>query len=447
MVVKANFTTEEVVKAVKKTYKEFSNKANINGFRKGHVPTKTIELYFGKKAIYAETLEDILSVALDEIVKEYGFKIIAEPELKPDEIEEGKPYEFTVTFEVSPEVILPAFDTIEAEKTIYTPTQQTLDDNINRLLEAHSEVVPTYEEREITKDDYVSIKYTSNVVDTDGTTKEMEKDQKIEINIGQENMRPEIIKELIGKKPGEKVVVNFSVEDNNELTGKAMRYDIEILGIMTNKIPELNDETVLRITQKQNKTVAEFKEEVMKQLKASADQQSEESLKDSALTIIIDKTAVEIPKTLIDRERAALIASQEERIKRESGMSIEEFFEKSGVKKDEYNKEIDDASYRNVKRSLILEAVAESNDIQWTNEEIEVELRNMAMASRIDYSKLREYVYSNRDHVYEIAVKVRNRKTVEFIAKKVKVKEVEEKTSNKADKVITEMESAKKDKE
>ncbi|NLV81997.1 MAG: trigger factor family protein, partial [Synergistaceae bacterium] len=179
VVVKASFTTEEVTKAVNKTFKKLSNKSNIKGFRKGHVPAKTIELYFGKKAIFAETLEDVISNAIDEIIKEYELKIITDPDLNPSEIEENQPYEFTVTFEVSPEVILPKLETIEAEKIIYTPTQQMLNDNVVRLLEAHSEVVPTYEEREVKKDDYVSVKYTSNIVDSDGTIKEMEKDQKI----------------------------------------------------------------------------------------------------------------------------------------------------------------------------------------------------------------------------------------------------------------------------
>lgn len=81
--------------------------------------------------------------------------------------------------------------------------QKMRDDNVKRLLEAHSELVPTYEDREITKEDFVSVKYTSNVVDADGTLNEVEKEQKTEINLGQENMRPEVIDAIVGKKPGD----------------------------------------------------------------------------------------------------------------------------------------------------------------------------------------------------------------------------------------------------
>ena len=428
--VKAEYDAEQVTKAIEKTYKTLSQKANIKGFRKGHVPRKTIELYFGKKGIYAETMERILPEAIDSMIEEYELKLISEPDLKPGEMEEGKAFEVTVTFEVSPEVTLPELETIEAEKPIYVPTEEMRDDNVKRLLEAHSELVPTYEDREITKEDFVSVKYTSNVVDADGTLNEVEKEQKTEINLGQENMRPEVIDAIVGKKPGDTASVEFPVEkdmENKELAGKTMRYEIEILGIMTKKTPELTDETVTEITQSKHKTVEEFKEEVMKQLKDSAEKQSVEALKDSAVNKIAELSTVEVPETLVTRQKDSIKAEQAQRIQRESGMTFEEFFEKSGMEKDKYEAELDEAATRIVKRALVLEAIAEANDIEWTPEELDAEIKSIAFASRVDLKKFQEYIYGDRDRIFEIAEKIRNRKTVDFIITKVKVTEVEEK--------------------
>lgn len=428
--VKAEYDAEQVTKAIEKTYKTLSQKANIKGFRKGHVPRKTIELYFGKKGIYAETMERILPETIDSMIEEYELKLISEPDLKPGEMEEGKAFEVTVTFEVSPEVTLPELETIEAEKPIYVPTEEMRDDNVKRLLEAHSELVPTYEDREITKEDFVSVKYTSNVVDADGTLNEVEKEQKTEINLGQENMRPEVIDAIVGKKPGDTASVEFPVEkdmENKELAGKTMRYEIEILGIMTKKTPELTDETVTEITQSKHKTVEEFKEEVMKQLKDSAEKQSVEALKDSAVNKIAELSTVEVPETLVTRQKDSIKAEQAQRIQRESGMTFEEFFEKSGMEKDKYEAELDEAATRIVKRALVLEAIAEANDIEWTPEELDAEIKSIAFASRVDLKKFQEYIYGDRDRIFEIAEKIRNRKTVDFIITKVKVTEVEEK--------------------
>jgi len=429
IVLKAMFDTEQVKEAIDKTIKDLSKKANIKGFRKGHVPRKTIELYFGMKGICSETMEKIVPEAIDKMIEEYELSLIGEPKVEPCELKEGEEFTLQVTFEVTPVTTLPDIETIEAVKTIYAPTEEMRDDNITRLLEAHSEIVPTYEEREITKDDYVSVKYTSSVVDQEGIASHIEKDQKTEINLGQGNMRPEVVDAIIGKKPNDMVTVEFTMEDdsqNKELAGKKTRYEIEILGIMKKVTPELTDETVVEITQSRQKTTEEFKEEVMLQLKAAAEQHSLDSLKDTAVEKLCSLAEVELPETLIVRQKQAMKQDQAERIKKDAGMEMDDFFEKSGMDKESYEKELDDAAKVVVKRALVLEALADANDIEWTPEELNAEIHRIAISSRIDPKKLHDYIYEDRDRLFELAEKIRNRKTVDFLITKVRVTEQEE---------------------
>ena len=429
IVLKAEFDAEQVNNAIDKTIKDLSKKANIKGFRKGHVPRRTIELYFGMKGICAEALEKIVPEAIDKMIEEYELNLIAEPRLEPGDLKDGEPFSLQVTFEVTPDVTLPDIEAIEAEKTLFEATEAMRDENIVRLLESRSELAPTYEEREITGDDYVSVKYTSSVVDPEGNVSPVESDQKTEIHLGQQNMRPEVVEAIIGKKPGDTATVEFSVEDdpqNKDLAGKKMRYDIEVLGIMKRVTPELTDETVIEITQSKHKTVDEFKEEVMSQLKAAAEQHSLDSLKDSAVDKLCGLSEVELPETLIARQKQAMRDDQAQRIKKDSGMEMEEFFEKSGMDKDGYENELEDAARVIVKRALVLEALADANDIQWTPEELNAEIHRMAVASRIDPKKLHDYIYEDRGRLFELAEKIRNRKAVDFLVTKVIVKEAEE---------------------
>ena len=438
IVLKAEFDAEQVNKAIDHTIKDLSKKANIKGFRKGHVPRKTIELYFGMKGICAEALEKIVPEAIDKMIEEYELSLIAEPKLEPGDLREGEPFTLQVTFEVTPEVTLPDIETIEAEKTLFKATEEMRDENIVRLLESRSELTPTYEEREITKDDFVSIKYTSLTADPDGTVTPVENDQKTELHLGQENMRPEVVEAIIGKRPGDKASVEFSVEDdpqNKELAGKKMRYEIEVLGIMKRITPELTDETVVEMTQSRHKTVDEFKEEVMSQLKAAAEQHSLDSLKDSAVRKLCDLSDVELPETLITRQKEAMKADQAQKIRKDSGMDMEEFFEKSGMDKESYENELDQAARVVVKRALVLEAIADANDIQWTPEELDAEINRLAISSRIDPKKLHDYIFNDRDRLFELAEKIRSRKAVDFLITKVKVRETEEdKTVSEEDK-------------
>lgn len=430
IVFKAEIDTEQVNSAIEKTYKNLSMRSNIKGFRKGHVPRKAIDLYFSKKDIYAEAMENIIPDVIEKIVEDYDLKLIAEPNIKPSGIEAGKPLNIEVTFEVTPEVVLPELESVEAEKTIYVPTEKMLEDNIMRLLDTHSELVPTYEEREITKDDYVSVKYSSSIIEKDGSIKTVEDGEKTEIDLGHEDMRPELREAIVGKRPGDTAVAEFLVEDdmeNKEIAGKKMRYDIEILGIMNRKVPDLTDETVTEITQSRHKTVDEFKAAIMEQLNAAAERESNESLKNSAVSKICDLAEVEIPESLIKSQKDSIRALQAERIKRESGLTFDEFLEKSGMDKDSYETELDTAARQIVKRSLVLEAIAEANDIEWTQDELNAEIQRIAITSRIDPKRFRDYVYNDRERLFEIAEKIRNRKTMDFIITKVKFAEVAEK--------------------
>ena len=434
LTVKVAFDAEEVTKAVDATFKELSKKADIKGFRKGHVPRKTLELCFGKAAICAQTQEKLINKGIDDSVSENELDLIEYPDVKPcEDLAENKPFEFTVVYEVSPEVILPDLSTITAEKTVYKATEKMRDENIQQMLEAHAKIVPSYEEREITAEDIVSVKYNSFMVDADGKSTAAETDQKSEIDLKQQGIRPEIVSALTGKKPGDKAEAEFTVEADSavkEIAGQKMRYEFDVQGIMKKEVPELTDENIPEITYTRIKTVEDFKKNTMERLERAAERETEESLRRSAISAITEACEIDIPEKLIDREKAAIKAEQEDRIKRQTGneeMTLEEFLKQSGTDKDEFEKQIDETARAAVKRSLVIKAIADENDIDCTKEELTLEIRKMALASGMDIKKVEDYLYSDKAHLYQVMDEVRARKTADFAAGKVQVKEVEPK--------------------
>ena len=426
---KAQFTAEEVTKAVESTYKKISKQANIKGFRKGKIPRRTLELYFPKDAVYAETMENLIPDAIDKMIEEYELKLIAEPDVKPGEIKEGEGFEVTVKFEVTPQFDLPNLEEIEVEKTVYETTDEMVEDQVKRIVESRAEMVPTYEERPLTKDDYASVQYDTFLYYEDGSEKKAEEGQKTEIFLGADTMRPEVVEALVGKAPGETVSIELPVEGEEAKKDHVVksRYEIEVLGIMKKTTPELTDELVIEITQSKHKTTGEFKEEVRKQLEAAAENQSKENLKDTIVNKIAGMVEVDVPMTLIERQKDSIRKQQAERIKRENNMTMEEFFEKSGMNKESYEAELDMAAMNIVKRALVLEAVAEANDVEWTPEELTQEITSIARMSGVDPKKLQDYIYGDRDRLFEMAEKIRNRKTVDYLVTTVKVTEVPEK--------------------
>ncbi|WP_270553820.1 trigger factor [Cloacibacillus evryensis] len=426
---KAQFTAEEVTKAVESTYKKISKQANIKGFRKGKIPRRTLELYFPKESVYAETIENLIPDAIDKMIEEYELKLITEPEVKPGEIKDGEDFEVTVKFEVTPQFDLPDLEEIEVEKTVYETTDEMVEEQVKRIVESRAEVVPTYEDRPLTKDDYASVKYDTFVYYEDGSEKKAEEGQKTEIFLGADTMRPEVVEAIVGKVPGDSVSIELPIEGEEAKKDHAVksRYEIEILGIMKKTAPELTDELVAEITQSKHKTVDDFKEEIRKQLQTAAENQSKENLKDTIVNKIAGLVEVEIPQTLVDRQKDSIKKQQAERIKRENNMTMDDFFEKSGMSKEGYDTELETAARNIVKRALVLEAVAEANDIEWTPDELTQEIASIARMSGIDPKKLQDYVYGDRDRLFEMAEKIRNRKTLDYLVTAVKVTEAPEK--------------------
>ena len=161
VVVKSEFDSDEVDSAIRKTVRELSNKANIKGFRRGHVPRKTLELYFGKDGIYKETLEKMAQQALESIISEYELDLITEPQAKFGEIADGRSLEMEFSFEVRPEVVLPDLSTLSGERIMYRVDDADVDAAFAQLLESHAELVPIDEDRPVAGDDLVSVEYTS----------------------------------------------------------------------------------------------------------------------------------------------------------------------------------------------------------------------------------------------------------------------------------------------
>lgn len=419
---KAEFTPEEFSEAVEKTYKKISKQANIKGFRKGKIPRRALELYFPKESVYAETAEELVSDATDKMIEEYELKLIENPDVKHSEAKAGETFTVTVKFETTPQFELPDLATVEVQKVKHAVTDQDVEDQLKRILESRSELEPTYEERPLTKDDYVSVKYDAIVCHDDGKEEKVQEAQKTEVFLGSETLRPEMAQAMIGKKPGDKFSVEFPAEGEEAKADHAVktRYDMEIAGIMKKKTPDLNDEFVAKISKE--KTITAFKAMLRKQLEASAESQAKEELKGAIVNKLTEVTEIDIPEKLIDRQKDVLRNQQIERLKREN-LSMKQFLEKSNMTEEKYEAELTDAAKDMVKRALILESIADDNDIECKAEEIKQEITTMAVMSGVDPRKLQDYVMSDRARLFDLADKIRTRKTLEFLVTAVKVTE------------------------
>ncbi|MDL2263329.1 trigger factor [Synergistaceae bacterium OttesenSCG-928-I11] len=426
VVVKSVYEASEVDKAVSRTVRELSNKVNIKGFRKGHVPRKTLEMYFGRGAIYKETLENLAQSALEEIVSEYDLDLVANPNLDVKELREGEPLEVTFTFEVRPEVKLPDIATLEAEKIVYRVEDVDVDEELHHLLEANAKFEPTGEDREATMDDIVETQYTSYRVEGEDKAEALESDQKNTLHLS--TLRKDIAESIVGHKLAEEFSFDIKLEDDypdERMAGATLRYDMEILQFLKRVVPEETDETIEEITKGKYKAVDEIKAELKRQMEQNASDRSDATLRESALTVLSDASEVDVPDTMVERQYESMRRDQSNQVQRDLNQSLEEYLEKNNLNVAEFENNLRKRAAQAVRNSLVLDALAERDEISFTSDELNEEIIQIARSMRANPQELADMLSKNRDEFASVANRVRTKNTLTHLTTLVKVKEVD----------------------
>jgi trigger factor len=424
MVIKAGYETGEVDGAVKHTVRELSNKANIKGFRRGHVPRKTLELYIGKNAIYKEALEDLANRALEEIVSEYDIDMIAEPKCKFGDLTECSPLELEFTFEARPEVTLPDIASLTAEKVVFTVKDEDVEEGIRQLLESNARLEPLEDDRPAAADDIVATEYTSYSVRDDGSVKELERGKKNTLFLA--DLRRDIADSVAGHKPAEEFSFEIKLEDDYpdpKMAGKRVRYEMEILNFMKRVVPEATDETAAEISRGKYNTIGEMKAEIRRQLEDNAVRQSEATLEASALKALAAAAEVDVPDSMIERQYQSMRKEEDVSLQRNLRQSLDDYLKNNNLSVEEYDGDLRKRAAEIVRNTLVLDALAERDEISFTSDELNEEIIQMANRLRVNPQTLADTLSENKQEFTALAMRVRTKNTMKRLASLARVTE------------------------
>ena len=425
LVIKSEVEADSFAKAVSDAARDLSRKANLKGFRKGHVPRKTLELFFGKETLYQEALERLLPRVVDELLQEYDLVLIDEPKIQMGTVEEGKPLDVEFTFEVRPEVTLPNPESLTATRSLHTVDEDLVDQQIQKVLEMNATLHPLEEQRTVTPEDIVDLRYNSYVLEGE-KQESLETDQKSPVELQNPSLRREIAEALAGKSVGETFDLDLPVDSDYRdprVAGKTVRYSMTVEGLLQRVVPALDDETSHKLTKGECPTVDAFRTRVRLDLESAAADHATDSLRASAVKALCDGAQVDLPDSLVKRRTQELRKDQEERIKKETGLEWQSFIQQAGLEETQLLADLEVKAREDVKRSLVLEAWADQENIQWTPEEMNLEIQGMAKAMGVEADRLKSFILSNQERFGEIASKLRGRKAVDSLVSKVKVED------------------------
>ena len=372
---KVTVPAEKVDKALDQAFKKVVKQINVPGFRKGKVPRPIFEQRFGVEALYQDAVDILLPEAYGEAIDETGINPVAQPEINVTQIEKGKDFEFEATVTVEPEVQLGDYKGLEIEKQDSELTDDELEESINHSLGHMAEMV-VKEDGAVENGDTVNIDFSGSV---DGEEFEGGQAEGYDLEVGSGSFIPGFEEQLEGMKTGEEkdVVVTFPEEYHaEELAGKEATFKTKVNEIKYKDVPELNDEIANELDAEAN-SVDEYKENLRKRLAEQKATEAENTEKEEAIKKATDNATIDIPQAMIDTELDRMVQEFGQRIQQQ-GLDLQTYFQISGQDESQLREQMKDDAEQRVKTNLTLTAIADAENIEVSDEDIDKELEKMS---------------------------------------------------------------------
>ncbi|MCE5003901.1 trigger factor [Staphylococcus chromogenes] len=411
---------EEVDKALDQAFKKVVKQINVPGFRKGKVPRPIFEQRFGVEALYQDAVDILLPKSYSNAVEEAGINPVDQPEIEVTQIEKGKEFKFDATVTVEPEVELGDYKGLEIEKQDTELTDEEVETTINQRLEAMADMV-IKEDGKVEEGDTVNLDFDGYV---DGEQFEGGQADGYDLEIGSGMFIPGFEEQLVGLKVGEEkdVEVTFPEEYHaEELAGKPATFKTKINEIKTKEVPELDDELANELDSEAN-TVDEYKENLRKQLAESKATEAENVQKEEAITKATDNAKVDIPDAMIKTEEDRMLQEFAQRLQQQ-GLNLETYFQISGQSEEDLRGQMKEDAEQRVKTNLTLAAIADAENIEASDEDVEKELETMSSQFGISVDDIKATL-GNTDIVKN---DVRVKKVIDLLVNEAKFVEATQK--------------------
>ncbi len=390
--------SEDFNKALDEAFKKVVKQVQVHGFRKGKVPRKLFEQRFGVESLYQDAIDIVLPKAYSDAVEETGIEPVDRPEVDVQQIEKGQPLVFTADVTVKPEVKLGDYKGLTYEEQSTEVTEEDVENELKQQQERQAELV-VKEEGTVEDGDTVVMDFEGFV---DGEAFEGGQADNYSLEIGSGSFIPGFEEQLVGKAAGEEadVQVTFPEEYHAEdLAGKEATFKVKIHEIKGKELPELDDEFAKDVDE-EVESLDELKKKTRDRLEEQKKTDAENQKRDTLVQKASENAEVEIPQAMVDTELDRMVSEFEQRLQMQ-GMTKDMYFQFTGQDEDALREQMQEDASKRVKTNLTLEAIAEAENVEATEEDVNSELENMASMYQTDVAQLTQMLGGNTDMVKE----------------------------------------------
>ncbi len=403
----------ELEKAIEKAYQKNKNKISVPGFRNGKVPRQMIEKMYGKEVFYEDAANELIPDAYEKAYDECEEEIVSAPEVEVVQLEAGKPFIFTATVALKPEIKLGKYKGVKVSKVDTTVS----DDEVMAVIEKEREnsarrISVT---RLVQAQDEVILDFEGFV---DGVAFEGGKGENYPLTIGSGAFIPGFEEQLIGAEIGKEVVVKVTFPEDyqaDELKGKAAEFKCTVKEIKEKELPELDDEFASEVSEYD--TFEEYKQATIKSLQERKIEEGKNKKEDEVIDAIIKDSKIEIPAAMLDTKKRQMAQDFAQNIQ-QNGLSVEQYFKFTGLDAEKFMESLEPRAKRAIESRLVLENVVKAENITITEEDFEKELTRISEDYKMELDKVKEMIddAAKKQVMEDLAIQ----KAVEFVVSNAK---------------------------
>lgn len=386
---------ETFEKGMEKSYLKNRKDITVSGFRKGRVPRKIIERFYGESIFFEDAVNEVFPETYEQAVAETGIEPVERPNFSIVQIGSGQGLIYTAEVAVMPDLTLGQYKGIDAVMRTYTVADDEVDSRIQQALERNARWIDV-DDRPIKEGDRVILDYAGTV---DGIAFEGGTGEKQTLEIGSGHFIPGFEQQMIGMTIGEErdLEVKFPEDYHaEELKGKDVVFHVILHDIKEKELPDLDDEFAKDVSEFD--TLAEYREDLKQKMQESADEQAKSAVKMEVLNKITENAAVEIPEVMVKKEVDGMLQEMDYQL-RSNGMDLERYMVMMNTSQEDLRAHYHDEAYNRVKMQLVLEKIAQIEGIEADEEDMEKEYERLSEQYSREIGEIRRSFGANVEYI------------------------------------------------
>ncbi|WP_033344550.1 trigger factor [Catenuloplanes japonicus] len=403
----------ELEPSLKKAYRELAQQVQIPGFRRGKVPSSVIDQRVGREAVLNEAVNEAIPQQLFAAVQEHDVKILGRPEVNVTEFSDREPLKFTAEVDVRPELTIPDLSAITVEVDELVIGESEIDEQVKNLRERFATLKTV--ERPAADGDYVQLDLNATV---DGVEVPGGSATNISHEVGSQQLLPGLDEVLVGLSAGESATFTTQLV-GGDFAGQDAEVSTTVRTVKEKELPPLDDDFAQLASEFD--TLEELKGDVRERVTRVKKVEQIYAARDKVLAQIVEDAEIPAPEGVVKdavEQRKAAMTDQLERI----GASLEDYLASEEKTEEQIDTELQEAATEGVKIQLLLDTIAEAEEVQVSDDEFGHEIMHRAQRAGLQPQQYYDQL-ARSGEAQAVFGDVRRGKALQIVLERVTIKD------------------------